>query len=165
MTGTMVTKAARLARITAIVESQPIGSQAELRALLADEGIVVTQATLSRDLDELQARKVPDGMGGRYYKVPSPGVEGESDAPAGFHLERWAREVMVSAKSAGNQIVLRTPPGAAQLLASALDRAVLDGVLGCIAGDDTVLVITESTKRADELLSRLIDIAHSSSNN
>lgn len=160
----MFTKAARLARIIAIVESQPVGSQGELRELLAQEGIDVTQATLSRDLDELQARKVPNAEGGRSYKIPGPGVEGEADSPAIVHLERWAREVMVSAKSAGNQVVLRTPPGAAQLLASALDRAVLDGVLGCIAGDDTVLVITDSTERAGELIKRLIGIAHSTTN-
>lgn len=165
MTGNMFTKAARLARIVAIVESQPIGSQGELRQLLAKEGIEVTQATLSRDLDELQARKVPNAEGGRTYKIPTPGVESEADSPAMTHLERWAREVMVSAKSASNQIVLRTPPGAAQLLASALDRAVLPGVLGCIAGDDTVLVVTDSSQRAEELLQRLIGIAHSTSNN
>ncbi|MEW6885510.1 arginine repressor [Trueperella pyogenes] len=159
----MVTKAARLARIIAIVDTHPVGSQGELRQLLADEGIDVTQATLSRDLEELRARKVLDADGKRTYKIPSPGVIAEKESPAVLYLKRWAREVMVSAKSASNQIVLRTPPGAAQLLASALDRAVLDGVLGCIAGDDTVLVITESDERAGVLVQHLIDIAHSAS--
>ncbi|VEI14141.1 arginine repressor [Trueperella bialowiezensis] len=155
----IVTRAARLARISAIVEAQPISSQGELRKLLALEGIEVTQATLSRDLDELQARKEPTPDGGKAYRIPSPGVMGEQESAALGTLKRWAREVMVSAKNTSNQVVLRTPPGAAQLLASSLDRAVLDGVLGCIAGDDTVLVITESPKRAEKLVTELIGFA------
>ena len=162
---TISTRAARLARIIAIVESRPISSQGELRQLLADEGIDVTQATLSRDLDELQARKEPTPDGGRAYRIPSPGVAGEQESAAVGNLQRWAREVMVSAQSAQNQLVLRTPPGAAQLLASALDRAVLEGVLGCIAGDDTVLVITQNQERAERLLKDLIDIAQAQTSN
>lgn len=161
----ILTRAARLARITTIVESSPISSQGELRQLLADVGIEVTQATLSRDLDELQARKEPTPDGGRAYRIPSPGVAGEQESAAVGNLQRWAREVMVSAQAAENQLVLRTPPGAAQLLASAFDRAVLDGVLGCIAGDDTVLVITENHERADNVLNYLIDIAQAQTSN
>mgnify|MGYP002737435292 FL=1 len=87
------------------------------------------------------------------------------ESAADGNLQRWAREVMVSAQSAQNQLVLRTPPGAAQLLASALDRAVLEGVLGCIAGDDTVLVITQNQERAESLLKDLIDIAQAQTSN
>ncbi|MDP9805580.1 transcriptional regulator of arginine metabolism [Trueperella bonasi] len=162
---TISTRAARLSRIATIVESRVVTSQDELRQILADEGIAVTQATLSRDLDELQARKVPSADGKRAYWIPAPGIGGERETGADANLNRWAREVMVSAQAAQNQLVLRTPPGAAQLLASALDRALLRGVLGCIAGDDTVLVITENNERAKDLLNDLINIAQAQPSN
>ena len=73
-------------------------------------------------------------------------------------LARWCAEVLISVQQAGNQLVLRTPPGAAQLLASGLDRAMLDGVLGCIAGDDTVLVVATDEAVASTLREELLDL-------
>ena len=153
------TRAARQARIQEIIENSPVASQAELRTLLADAGIAVTQATLSRDLDELRAYKDVNAEGLRVYRIPKV-QELTIDNAARAQIDRWAREVLLSAQYVGNQVVLRTPPGAAQLLASAIDRAVLDGVLGCIAGDDTVLAITDSEARAKRLVKELLALTH-----
>lgn len=154
-----LTRAARQARIIAIIERDTIASQAQLREMLAAEGVNVTQATLSRDLEELHAYKDhhPDGV--RAYRIPDVTELSESAAGALVQLERWAGEVLLSVQVALNQIVVRTPPGAAQLLASAVDRAVFTGVYGCIAGDDTVLIVTASEQRANELAAELLEMA------
>ncbi|MFY9263689.1 MAG: arginine repressor [Actinomycetaceae bacterium] len=156
------TRAARQAKIIEVIDGANVTSQGELRKMLAKEGIKVTQATLSRDLEELRAFKEHNSAGQRVYRIPGVNELAESESGVHAQLKRWAREVLVSAQSAHNQIVLRTPPGAAQLLASAVDRAVLDGVLGCIAGDDTVLVIADSEQHAVELKNELLELAHGS---
>jgi transcriptional regulator of arginine metabolism len=135
------TKAARLGRITALITGGPIRSQAELAGLLAGEGIETTQATLSRDLEELGAVKLRGVDGGPgVYVIPEDGaprpMTGGTD-----RLARLLAELLLSHHGSGNIGVLRTPPGAAQFLASAIDRAGLDGVIGSIAGDDTILLI------------------------
>jgi len=141
--GTRVTsRASRQARIVAILTEREVHSQAELAALLAGEGVEVTQATLSRDLDELGAVKLrgADGGVGRYVVPddgsPVRGVTGGTD-----RLSRLLSELLVSVDHSGNLAVLRTPPGGAHYLASSLDRAALPEVVGTIAGDDTVLVV------------------------
>ena len=154
------TRVARQAQIVSIIDAGNVTSQSELRELLSQEGIVVTQATLSRDLEELRAFKEHNASGQRVYRIPGVNDLSEADNGVRAQLRRWAREILVSAQAANNQIVLRTPPGAAQLLASSIDRAVLDGVLGCIAGDDTVLVITQSDEYAQGLKDELMKLAH-----
>lgn len=138
------TRSARQAVIQQILDAETIGSQSVLRDRLEREGIAVTQATLSRDLDEMGAIKVKTGDGRQVYRVEPDGPT--TSAPS--LLERWSGEVLLSVQQAGNQLVLRTPPGAAQLLALGIDRAMIDGVLGCIAGDDTVLVIARDEMAA-----------------
>ncbi len=138
------TRSARQAVIAGLLAAEPIGSQSELRKRLADEGITVTQATLSRDLDEMGAVKVKGLDGKQVYRVDDDGPA--QSAPS--LLERWGVEVLLSVQQAGNQLVLRTPPGAAQLLALGIDRAKIEGILGSIAGDDTVLVIAENEAAA-----------------
>ncbi len=156
------TKAARHAVIAEILERTPVRSQSELREALAARGIQATQATLSRDLDELRALKVRGLDGEQVYALP---LEGGTAQPVSeqeqiaARLQRWCAEVLVTADTAANQVVLRTPPGAAQLLASAIDHSVLPGVLGCIAGDDTVLVITRDAAAAQALTTRLLALA------
>ena len=158
-----VTKGARQQRIIDLLARQQVRSQAELAELLAGAGVGVTQATLSRDLVELDAVKVRTASGALVYAVPAEGGDrtpqtaGESPA-AGARLARLAGELLVSAESCGNLVVLRTPPGAAQLLASALDKTELADVLGTIAGDDTVLVIGRDPD-GDALARRLLDLA------
>jgi transcriptional regulator of arginine metabolism len=131
------TKASRHARIVAMIRDQSVHSQTELAELLAEAGIQVTQATLSRDLEELGAVKVSGA-----YLIPEDGnrpLRQSEQAPA--RLVRLLRELLTGADASGNLVVLRTPPGAAQFLASALDRSGLPDVVGTIAGDDTILVV------------------------
>ncbi len=156
------TKAARHARIAALVSARPVRSQGELVRLLASEGVVVTQATLSRDLEELGASKRRTADGTMVYAVPADGPAGESDRspsePPG-RLTRLLAELLVGADSSGNLAVLRTPPGGAHLLASALDRAGVDGLVGCIAGDDTVLLVARDIAGGAVLASRIAALA------
>ncbi|HEU4911045.1 MAG TPA: arginine repressor [Actinomycetes bacterium] len=165
MTSQLATsRTARHRRIVELLETHRIRSQAELVRLLADDGVVVTQTTLSRDLDELGAVKIRDGEGELVYAVPAEGgdptprlapVNGES----GGRLSRLAAELLVSADASGNLVVLRTPPGAAQFLASAVDRAALPDVIGTIAGDDTVLMISRDPAGGAALAGRMLALA------
>jgi transcriptional regulator of arginine metabolism len=153
------TKAARLGRIIALIGQRAIRSQSELAALLAGEGIETTQATLSRDLEELGAVKLRgvDGGAGRYV-IPEDG----HPRPMSGGTERLARllaELLLSYDSSGNIAVLRTPPGAAQFLASAIDRASLHGAIGTIAGDDTVLVVAREGLTGAEIGAQLAGYA------
>jgi transcriptional regulator of arginine metabolism len=143
MTGPL-TKAARHARITELVRTRPVHSQTELARLLADAGVVVTQATLSRDLEELGAVKLRGADGApASYVVPDDGAAPLRAAGAPpDQLVRRLEELLTGAEASGNLVVLRTPPGAAQFLASALDRSGLPQLIGTIAGDDTILAIT-----------------------
>jgi transcriptional regulator of arginine metabolism len=157
-------RAARHARIIAIVEARPVHSQAELARALAAEGFTVTQATLSRDLDELGAVKLrtPD-RGQPMYVGPQDGSPLAARADAGGPPQRLARllaELMISAESSANLVVLRTPPGGAHFLASAIDRAGLSSVLGTVAGDDTILVISRDPTGGDDVVRRFLALAH-----
>ncbi|MEU4643473.1 arginine repressor [Micromonospora sp. NPDC023814] len=137
-----LTRAARHARLVELIRDKAIHSQTELADLLAGDGIQVTQATLSRDLKELGAVTVRGGDGRAVYLIPEDGHRPLRDAEAApARLVRLLRELLNGVDSSGNIAVLRTPPGAAHYLASALDRAGLPEVVGTIAGDDTILVV------------------------
>ena len=133
-------RAARQARVVEIVRDRDVHSQAELLALLERDGIAVTQATLSRDLDELGAIKVR-------------GVEGGT-----ARLARLLGDLLTGSDASGNLAVLRTPPGAAHYLASALDRAALHEVVGTIAGDDTLMVVAREPLTGAELVALLREL-------
>ena len=152
------TKAARHARIAAIIAARPVRSQSELGRLLAEEGVEVTQATLSRDLEEIGAVKVRRPGAGTIYTVPDeapgPSLRALGDGYDG-RMSRLAAELLVSVEASANLVVLRTPPGGAHLLASAIDRADLDDVIGTIAGDDTVLVIARDPAGGADIADRL----------
>jgi transcriptional regulator of arginine metabolism len=163
MTQVASTKAARHSRIAALLARHNVRSQPELARLLAEDGFAVTQTTLSRDLDELGAVRIRDGSGELAYAVPGEGGDrtprtGGGDGDLDNRLARLAAECLVSADSTGNLVVLRTPPGAAQFLASAIDRAALPGMLGTIAGDDTVLLICRERDAGALLAARLLDL-------
>lgn len=159
------TRAARHARIVSLLADRNIHSQLELLKALRTGGVDVTQATLSRDLDELGAVKLraPDG-GLAVYVIPEDGsplaARGVGDDPP-QRLSRLLAELMVSAESSANLVVLRTPPGASNFLASALDRAALPQVLGTVAGDDTILVISRDPAGGADLVRRLRELATS----
>lgn len=141
------TKAARHRRIVELLARVPVSSQAGLAELLSADGFAVTQATLSRDLDELGAVKVPSAAGDPVYAVPAEGGDSRPQAPeadSSGRLARVAQEVLVSVDSSANVVVLRTPPGGAQYLASAIDRSDWPEVIGTVAGDDTVLLVTRA---------------------
>jgi transcriptional regulator of arginine metabolism len=167
MTATVrpTTKNARHRTIVELVTAHEVRSQVELAELLGETGLHVTQATLSRDLVELDAVKVRGASGALVYAVPGeggdrrPAAPGES-AAASARLARLLGELLVSAEASANLVVLRTPPGAAQYLASAFDRSELGDVLGTIAGDDTVLVIGRAATGGDDLARRFLALAN-----
>jgi transcriptional regulator of arginine metabolism len=155
-----VTKSARHAKIVDLLGRREVGSQSELNRLLADEGVHVTQGTLSRDLVELGALRVRDEAGQLIYAVPGEGGDRtplvtEQEA-FNQRLARLCIEVLISARASANLVVLRTPPGAAQYLASAIDRAGWDSILGTIAGDDTVLLISRDEAGGRQIADSLI---------
>lgn len=149
-----ITPAGRRARIVELVAARPVRSQAELLGLLEADGVDTTQATLSRDLDELGAVKLR-GVDGLVYVIPEDGRVPQPPESGTVRLARVLAEMLVSADGSGNLTVLRTPPGAAQYVASALDRAGLHDVLGTIAGDDTILVVAREPLTGAELAARL----------
>ena len=162
---TPLTKTARHARIADILAREQVRSQEELADLLERYASVhVTQATLSRDLDELGVVRLRSG-GALVYALPEePGGPGSHPGGPGSHpggaraesphdarLARYLGELMTSAEASGNLVVLRTPAGAAQFLASVIDHAALPSVLGTVAGDDTVLIIARDPAGGDAL--------------
>ncbi|MER1997855.1 MAG: arginine repressor [Arthrobacter sp.] len=158
------TKTARQARIRALLTGRSVRSQAELAALLADDGVQVNQATLSRDLVELGAVRMRGKDGVLVYAVPAEGGErtpqsGISQEVLDARLARLCGELLVTAEASGNIVVLRTPPGAANFLALAIDHSIMPSILGTLAGDDTVLLVTREPDGGAELAARFLSIA------
>ena len=156
------TKPARQARIAELIEEHVVESQAQLIELLAGDGMSITQATLSRDLEEIGAHKARvEGAHPRYVVtrdgMPLPVA---SDKPSA-RLGRLLGELLTGIDVAENLVVIRTPPGAASFLASALDRAGLTDVVGTIAGDDTILVIVRTADRAREFAEQVHALSES----
>ncbi len=152
----MSLKQRRQQAIGRLIGQQPVANQPQLLDLLGAEGITATQATVSRDLDELGVIKVRVPGGPAVYALP----ELETDRLVPFEqlrrvLGEWVGEVAVS----GNLVVLRTPPGCAHVVASALDRSGLDGLLGTVAGDDTLLCVAAAGTPGTELADRLRSLA------
>ena len=161
MTGAL-SRSARQARIRELIDGHTVTSQSHLAALLAEDGVDVTQATLSRDLEELGAVKLrgADGAPATYVLPPenAPLRPAQADAtPA--RLARMLGDLLTGAEGSANLAVLRTPPGAAQFLASALDKVALPDVLGTIAGDDTLLVVAREPDGGPALADRFRALA------
>ena len=151
-----VTKHQRQHRITKLLESKAVGSQSHLVDLLAADGIDATQTTVSRDLEELGAVKVRLPGGDTAYALPE--LPSQQVAPED-HLRRVLGEWVVEADYSGNVIVLRTPPGSAHVVGSALDRSGFPGVIGTVAGDDTVLVVASEASGGAAVAARLAAVA------
>lgn len=143
---------ARRAAILDLLREGPVPSQADLGALLEARGLGANQATLSRDLAALGAAKGPDG-----YTLPR--AEAAPAEDPGARLSQAARQFVQEVTSAQNQVVLRTPPGGAAPLAAALDGAADGRILGTLAGDDTILVITPSEAAAQAVAQWLTEVA------
>jgi transcriptional regulator of arginine metabolism len=161
------TKTARQQLIVELLGHQLVRSQGDLAELLDSRGINATPSTISRDLVELDAVRVRHPDGGLVYAVPAEGGDrtprpAPDSAAAQTRLARICRELLVTAEASANLVVLRTPPGAAQYLASALDHADQRDLLGTIAGDDTVLLICRDAAGGEAVAGRLMTLAASS---
>ncbi|HEY0625389.1 MAG TPA: arginine repressor [Allosphingosinicella sp.] len=129
-------RAKRQKVIADMIRGGGIGSQEEVSARLASLGFAVTQATVSRDLDQIGAVKVKKG-GILRYALPEQMVDSDW---AASRLERIFNEWVQSVEASGNLVVIKTPPGSAHLVCLAIDQARLPEVAGTIAGDDTLFV-------------------------
>ncbi len=148
------TKAARQALIVDLVTRAEVRSQTELADLLAERGFVVTQGTLSKDLVAVGAVRVRDASGDLVYAVTA--AEPADAGRALTRLQRLFGELLMSAEGSANLVVVKTPPGAAQYLASAIDRAGLRDVLGTIAGDDSILIVSRDPRGGPALAELLL---------
>jgi transcriptional regulator of arginine metabolism len=145
-----VTKAHRQGIIRSVVRSSTPRSQTEVLRRLRQEGVEVTQSTLSRDLRELGLVKGPAG-----YREAGDTEDGGAPAARLEAMERMMRSYLTGVAVAGNLVVLKTSPGLAHALGVAIDRAALDGVVGTVAGDDTLFAAAPDPSRARALERRL----------
>jgi transcriptional regulator of arginine metabolism len=148
-------RARRQKAIADMIRSQPIASQEDVTEKLAELGFAVTQATVSRDLDQLGALKVKRG-GVLSYALPEQ--IGESDWSV-ERLERILRDWVISVEAAGNLLVLRTPPGSAHLVGSAIDNARPVEIAGTVSGDDTLFLAVRDGFAIDEVLLRFCELS------
>jgi transcriptional regulator of arginine metabolism len=137
-----VSKVQRQQSIARLIGRLPVTNQPQLVELLATDGITATQATVSRDLEDLGAVKVRVPGGETVYAIPE--YEPDRLAPHD-QLRRVMGEWVAEVKRSGNLVVLRTPPGCAHVVASALDRSAIEGILGTVAGDDTLLCVADES--------------------
>ena len=152
-----LSKAQRQHRVARLLADHAVSSQAQLVELLAaEEGVTATQATVSRDLEDMGAIKVRVAGGETVYAIPE--LPSDQRAPES-HLRRVFSEWVVQVAHSGNLVVLRTPPGSAHVVASALDRSGWDDILGTVAGDDTLVVIVSEGVDGGDMAARLGDLA------
>ncbi len=149
-------KPQRQHRIARLLEAHPVTSQARLVDLLAADGVVATQATVSRDLEDLGAIKVRVAGGETVYAIPELPVD--QRAPED-HLRRVLGDWVVEVAHSQNLVVLRTPPGSAHVVGSALDRSGLDDVIGTVAGDDTILVVVDESSTGASVAKHISSLA------
>jgi len=145
-------KTQRQHRIMRLLETQPVTSQSHLVELLAADGVEATQATVSRDLEEVGAVKVRVAGGDTVYAIPE--LPKDRVVPE-EQLRRVLADWVVEIGRSGDLVVLRTPPGSAHVVASALDRAAVPGVVGTVAGDDTLLVVAAERVGGERVAKRL----------
>ncbi|MGY6502260.1 MAG: arginine repressor [Acidimicrobiales bacterium] len=151
-----LSKNQRQHRIAKLLETHVVSNQAQLVDLLAAEQVVATQATVSRDLEDLGAIKVRIADGEVAYAIPE--LPTEQHAPID-HLRRVLGDWVVEVDHSHSLVVLRTPPGSAHVVGSALDRSTLDGLLGTVAGDDTLLCVAAEQVGGAALAATLRDLA------
>ncbi len=149
-------KTQRQHRIAKLLQDHAVISQGQLVDLLADDGVVATQATVSRDLEDMGAVKVRVPGGDTVYAIPE--LPKDQVAPED-HLRRVMGEWVVEVAQSHNLVVLRTPPGSAHVVASALDRTGIDGVLGTVAGDDTLIVVASERVGGPQVARQLSALA------
>lgn len=144
--------ASRRRLIRKLLGDGQITSQAQLVELLEEEGFPVTQATVSRDLDSLGAIKIRDDHGSVHYSL-TPGAEQLTEAE--IRLRHAVNDFVEEMAVSENLVVLHTPPGAAHLVAGAIDRAGVEGVLGTIAGDDTLMIVAAAEVGGETIAAKI----------
>ena len=145
-----MTKADRHRKILELISERVVSTQTDLTNLLIDAGFDVTQATTSRDLQELRIIKVLQNDGTYKYTVSR-----ENDADINGKLRKILGECLISADYAVNIVVLKTITGAAQAVAFALESVINDDIVGSIAGDDTIMIVVRSERDAKQLCAKL----------
>lgn len=155
-TAPRMAKQQRQHRIARLLEQHAVTSQPQLVELLGGDGVIVNQATVSRDLEELGAIKVRAAGGESVYAIPD--LPKEQRAPED-HLRRVLGDWVVEVSHSHNLVILRTPPGSAHVVASALDRAGLAHILGTVAGDDTILVVVAERSTGAKIARQLSGLA------
>ena len=152
-----MSKIQRQHRIAQLIEKHPVASQGRLVELLAADGIKATQATVSRDLEDMGAIKVRvPGAGESIYALPE--LPQQRVAPED-HLRRVLGDWVVEVAASANLVVVKTPPGSAHVVASALDRAGVDGIVGIVAGDDTLIAVASERTTGAKVAKRLSSLA------
>lgn len=146
----------RQEKMLELISRYEIETQDELIARLRDSGFEVTQATVSRDIRELKISKMTTGRGTYRYVLPR-----SSEPSVGIRFSAALTESIVSVKRAENLVVLKTYPGMAQAVAVGIDHMSLSQILGCVAGDDTILVVAEDKECADELAGQIQELLRS----
>jgi len=149
-------KTQRQHRIAKLLAEHHVGSQTRLVELLSADGVVATQATVSRDLEELGAVKVRVPGGEMVYAVPE--LSRDRLAPED-HLRRVLADWVVQVGHSGNLVVVQTPPGCAHVVASAIDRSGVEGILGTVAGDDTLLLVADERTGAATVANKISALA------
>lgn len=144
------TKKSRHEKIVELIKTRDVGTQGELAAYLRDAGFAVTQATVSRDIRELELSKVPNAKGRQRYVILDRRMNAVED-----RYVRVLREGFASMDRAQNLVVIRTVSGMAMAVAAALDAMKFPEVLGCIAGDDTIMVASRTESEAGELIHKI----------
>jgi transcriptional regulator of arginine metabolism len=146
----MSTVTARRAKAIALIKAGKISSQSDLVKELKKSGFAVTQATASRDLEEIGAVRGRSGNGDALYAIAA------SDSDSMTRSMPLPSDLILSVEASGNLAVVHTPPGGAQLLASSLDHSGITSIIGTIAGDDTVLVVSRKASGGVELAKELL---------
>lgn len=152
----MASNVQRQQAIARLITKHAVTNQPQLVDLLADDGIAATQATVSRDLEDLGAVKVRVPGGDTVYAIPE--YEPARIAPED-QLRRVMGEWVAEVRHSANLVVLRTPPGCAHVVASALDRSGMPGILGTVAGDDTLMCVAEEGVGGADLAEHLRELA------
>ncbi len=148
-------KQKRLDILGRIIASSKAGNQEDILSMLEAEGFVVTQATLSRDLKELKVAKMPDGQGGYRYVLPEGTSSQKKNVPVIPVSENHIGSGVVSIEFSGQMCVLKTRPGYANMIAAIIDGPLNSGIMGSIAGDDTILLILREKTDAEMIMSEM----------
>ena len=149
-------KSDRQTRILELISQQNIETQEELTRILKDEGFKVTQATISRDLRDLKLAKELTAKGTYRYAAPT-----QRTHTSNVKIHNAMADSILSVKYSMNNVVIKTYPGLAGAVAASFDSLHIDTVLGCVAGDDTIIVITQSTEASADISAKIKELMKS----